>query len=457
MPVHINVLVPDPVTGYPIDPQLRDLVYGSGGFLAPEGFPGGDVRPGRIGTSRPGPGGGGRGAAVLALLGVATMLEERVDQAYSDVLWWLKMQQWDIETPRCTLDVHCRKGDTSVARWSTNTSYGSCQFPAANSTGPLAASWLGNYSTLYGYGPGEPACGSVAPVWSPNARAVRKGSGTKPIIQPGYGVPLPHPDLYPDLDVQPAYQPMPNPNDQRYRLSPPLWPFQAPGDLVGPADLPDNPLTGPIDPFIDPDTIPDLWPGPGGQPFPVPPVVVTVSPDVSPSPGPVTSPGVQPRPGTGPRPVPPRPPAPPAGSKPPKRGEKEKKTRTRSKALMVAIFKALDRISEAAEVVDAVYQALPQSVRKRWDCDARSKRRGLLDNAGQYGIDNADCKAQAVWHNFHKVDAVQAVKNIVRNELQDQALGQIYRRLPKNVGHAVDKGMKTVDDGLAALFDAAGI
>lgn len=157
-------------------------------------------------------------------------------------------------------------------------------------------------------------------------------------------------------------------------------------------------------------------------------------------PAPVTAPpyqGIQFQPGRPPRPVIPGP------RRPPGRGEKHNKN-TGSKAAAVALFKALDGVSEAAEVVDALYDALPKSVRDKWD----RKGRGLVDQAGQYGIDGAEWKIQALWYNWEKVDANQALKNLINNSLQDKVHGGLHRNLPKNTGSALDGAFQGIEKGL---------
>jgi hypothetical protein len=109
-----------------------------------------------------------------------------------------------------------------------------------------------------------------------------------------------------------------------------------------------------------------------------------------------------------------------ARSRPPEDGVKERK----GKAAQVgaALFSALDKLSEGSEVVDAFYQALPAHVRKRWN---RPERPG--DNMGQYGIDGADWKLQALYHNWDKVDLNEAIKNVLANELEDRLYGAAHK------------------------------
>lgn len=120
-----------------------------------------------------------------------------------------------------------------------------------------------------------------------------------------------------------------------------------------------------------------------------------------------------------------------------------------------AVFRAaMDVISESAEFVDALYESLPEKTRKKWDC---SGSRGLIDSAGQYGIDKADCKMRALWHNTKKIDPVKAIKNIIANEIQDKVIGDLSRMQPKEVGRTTEDGMKAVNDLLDALFEASGL
>lgn len=124
-------------------------------------------------------------------------------------------------------------------------------------------------------------------------------------------------------------------------------------------------------------------------------------------------------------------PTPVRGREPPPKNEREQKRLSKVARVGIAAFKVLDQLSEAADVVDAVYEALPEDVKKRWKCNGG---RGPVDNFGQYGIGHADCKLQALWHNWHRVDGEQAVVNILKNQLEDWIYGNIHKRLPKQAG-----------------------
>lgn len=143
---------------------------------------------------------------------------------------------------------------------------------------------------------------------------------------------------------------------------------------------------------------------------------------------------------------------------------KERKVMARSKALLVALFNALDTISEAAEVVDSFYEALPESVRKRWEKNHARPDAPFIDNAGQYGIDGADWKARALYYNWHKVDLDLAVRNVIKNGVEDRLLGDIHKRLPANTINALSptkdmdpfiKISKEIDKWMDYLLDEA--
>lgn len=154
--------------------------------------------------------------------------------------------------------------------------------------------------------------------------------------------------------------------------------------------------------------------------------------------------------------APPPPPSLPRGTRPSRPGPRTRERKAKGKASVVAkVLKVWDYVSERAETVDALYDALPDRTKKKWGCG--KVKRGLIDSAGQYGIDAADCKLQALWHNYHKIDMDKAIKNIVANEIQDKVIGGVAGKLPRNVGHAVDEGQLGINDLLDALFESVGL
>lgn len=140
--------------------------------------------------------------------------------------------------------------------------------------------------------------------------------------------------------------------------------------------------------------------------------------------------------------------------RPPRPTRPDRNVRERKmKGPLQTVLKILDIVSEGSELVGAFYDALPKETRQKWD----QKGRGLMDNAGQYGIDGADWKARALWHNWHKVDIEQAIKNVIANEFQDKILGMYQRSLPKNIGHAADAGSLGLNDLINLFNDTVGL
>jgi len=123
--------------------------------------------------------------------------------------------------------------------------------------------------------------------------------------------------------------------------------------------------------------------------------------------------------------------------RPPPSGTEEHKVRSKWARIGIAVYRVLDQISESAEIVDAIYDSLPKAVRKRWE--KGRKNRAFVDQMGQYGIDGADWKAEAIAANWHLVDARVSLKNIVKNHLEDQIIGGWQRAMPKQVINAFEK------------------
>lgn len=121
-----------------------------------------------------------------------------------------------------------------------------------------------------------------------------------------------------------------------------------------------------------------------------------------------------------------------SGSKPPRKGDKEKKVR--SKNIGAVLFGILDAISENAEIIDSFYESLPDKVKDRWDCNRSAP---FIDKAGQYGIDNADCKLQALYWNWNSIDAGTAIMNVAKNLTEDQIYGLLHRYLPPGAMQAM--------------------
>lgn len=172
-------------------------------------------------------------------------------------------------------------------------------------------------------------------------------------------------------------------------------------------------------------------------------------------------------------------PVPPRGRQPVKTNEREAaKQGSLSQRFSRAVFNALDAVSEWGEVINCVYASLPKATRKRWEKDRglhwvkvktmyhpegqwikTKARKGLSvwETAGQYGIDGADWKSEAIWHNSHLIDGDSAFKCIVLNHLEDKFYGAIHRRLPKNTGNALDQSQQAVAEFINAVEEAFGL
>lgn len=122
--------------------------------------------------------------------------------------------------------------------------------------------------------------------------------------------------------------------------------------------------------------------------------------------------------------------------RPPRDGVKERKVRTTGTAIAVALWRMLDRLSEASDMISEVYDALPKDLRKQiekkrggfWWKTPEGKWKWMLpkrdaDTAGQYGVSGADWKLAAIWQYHDQIDWVQATKNLAKNEIEDKLYG----------------------------------
>lgn len=122
-------------------------------------------------------------------------------------------------------------------------------------------------------------------------------------------------------------------------------------------------------------------------------------------------------------------------SAPPPRGTREVKPSS-TRRFAATVFRNLDRLSETAEVVSAIYAALPCEIQ----CSYNRQGRGLLDQAGQYGVDGADWKSEAIIKHFDRIDWGEALVNIARNEVEDRVIGKInaeVRRVYKGPANSI--------------------
>lgn len=117
-------------------------------------------------------------------------------------------------------------------------------------------------------------------------------------------------------------------------------------------------------------------------------------------------------------------PSPPSNPRPPEPGEKERKLSPKLIIGKGALELALSAAGESADLINAVYNALPwwrrgQMRRPKGQPDAkkvyREIPRSLTDKAGM------------VYDHFDEVDLAKALKNVVTDQIEDAVLGRIGR------------------------------
>lgn len=106
----------------------------------------------------------------------------------------------------------------------------------------------------------------------------------------------------------------------------------------------------------------------------------------------------------------------------PRSNEREKKVVVAAtRTIAGRVFGA---VTEAGDAVDAVYDALPEKLRRR----ERAKRHGRDPRL--------QTKLRILWENWEEVDVVEAINNLALNHLQDYAIGQANRRTQRALTEA---------------------
>lgn len=230
----------------------------------------------------------------------------------------------------------------------------------------------------------------------------------------------------------PNLNPAPDPNNWPVSISP------APPEAGQPAGAPLAPPVG--DPFG--------W-GQGGS-------ILTETPT-----GPIGAVAFAPR--TRPQPVKVGPTAPPG------QNVREAPKQRGPARLGRMLFKILDEVSEGCEVIDALFDALPNDAKKAamkkqgyvWSPSARkyvlpgdgslkasdqttdafrpqgAGSRAFVDQFGQYGADGCEWKAAALYANADRLDVCGGIQNILKNYLEDKLHGVTHRFRPKNTVNAL--------------------
>jgi len=116
--------------------------------------------------------------------------------------------------------------------------------------------------------------------------------------------------------------------------------------------------------------------------------------------------------------------APPHVRRPPVRGERERKPGSKVAPI---VGRVVSPVTEAADVIQAVYDALP------WDV-----RRDAYRSCVAAGGSGRECmtpqrKLEVVYDNADKIDIEKAVKNIGVDIMEDAYIGELSRRANKNL------------------------
>lgn len=162
-----------------------------------------------------------------------------------------------------------------------------------------------------------------------------------------------------------------------------------------------------------------ITPGLSSRPGPAPwaPARPAPRPPAKPweKPGEIVNPGTIPRPAYRPGFIPRAVPA---------RMEKQTKVAFAPAGVAPRLFEWLERFSEFADVVNALYEALPADVRRRYD-PAIQRQGDLLGGIGGGGrqAEATNIKLQALWNNLGQLDGQQAAANLLVNMVEDMAVG----------------------------------
>lgn len=120
----------------------------------------------------------------------------------------------------------------------------------------------------------------------------------------------------------------------------------------------------------------------------------------------------------------------PASTSPPRGRSKERKGGKWARGA----FRAMDFVSEASEMLDCVYDALPKATRKAWEKEHKPegtwKKDGnrMIDQFGQYGISGADWKGPAIYMFYDQIDLDKMMVCLIKNHLSDKVMGLAQSR-----------------------------
>lgn len=171
-------------------------------------------------------------------------------------------------------------------------------------------------------------------------------------------------------------------------------------------------------------------------------------------------------------------------AKPGRRVKETKKQRGPAR-LGRMLFKILDELSEGCEVIDALFDALPNDAKKAamkkqgyvWSPSAKkyvlpgdgslkasdqtteafrpqgAGSRAFVDQFGQYGADGCEWKAAALYANADRLDVCGGIQNIFKNFLEDKLHGVTHKYRPKNTVNALADADKQFGKDVNELLD----
>jgi len=123
-----------------------------------------------------------------------------------------------------------------------------------------------------------------------------------------------------------------------------------------------------------------------------------------------------------------------APSERPNRPDKERKLKARP--IVQGALKVIGTVTEGADLVDAIYDALPERFRPRWKNTNHVKRKLTYKE-----------KLQALYDHWDQVDLPEAVKNIVVNQIEDYFYGKVGKiggEISRAHGHHYGGGVNSV-------------
>lgn len=183
---------------------------------------------------------------------------------------------------------------------------------------------------------------------------------------------------------------------------------------------------------------PDPWSSPNERTDKGYGVEPEAPPDGLPYPPGVTyQPGAPPRPGKGPNP----------NRQPPRKRTKEKKVRDKNRAVGF-VWQAISEVTEAMDMMKALYQALPKEFRTGYSL--RHRRDGSTYWHRDYAA-SAWQRYQDVYRHFDKINAKDALKNLLKQKLGDRVqakIGQNLARASREMDSPIGLGAKTSRHGV---------